>query len=331
MPTMAYWTSLPIRNELWLCRRTEIGIEPVRAIPRPLPNEREPRSPMAISDEGWTAFVQGTEVVVLPPQPDAAPTHPVLPDDVESVGALTFHDDLLYVGCGSSWQDSSRLGWCMIGDPQPQWNPLPAPNIVGDPKRPIYAILASYDRLIALDGAFTPKLAVTYDVSDPRAPRYLDHVSIPSGIDDEPVDAAVGRSYVAILTRARHDRGKAWKIGIFDFDTMDEIATFYQHAEHHEQMEMPIAITMFEDLLLIAHDMKGVGVVRLDDRRDTRFTQVSAITPWAQSYVPLERVEYHLPLGQGHVLDVQPTGDPHCFAITVRRGGRSWWEEIVLT
>lgn len=328
---MEYWTALPIRNELWLCRRSEVGMQPVRPIPRDLPSVDEPPKPFAINEAGWTAFANGSVLSLLPPYPDAPLLNPKLPDDVETVGSLAFRGEILYVGCASSWQDTSRLGWFDVTEARPTWNALPASPVVGDPHRPVHAILVEYDRLIALDSAFTPKLALIYDLSDPRKPGYIDHVGIPSGIDDQPIDAAVGRSYVAILTRMVHDRGKAWKIGIFDFDTMDEIATFYEHAAWNESIEMPLGITMHEDLLLIARDMKGVGVVRLDDRRPSRYESVRPISPWAQSYVPVERIQYHQPLGQGHVLDVQRTGDPHTFAITLKRGGRCWWEEIVLT
>ncbi len=330
MRPMAKWTSLPIRNEPWLCRRDAVGVSPVRPIPVSLPDERSKRMAMAISDDGWTAAAVGSEVVLLPPDPQAEPRKPVLPDDVTGIGALTFHQNLLFIGGSSSWQDSSRLGWVDVQSPGLGWNALPPPAMVGDTQRPIYGLLHSFDRLIALDGAFTPKLALIYDTTEPRAAKFVDHVSIPSGLDDLPVDAAVGRSYVAILTKSRNEAGRAWKVGIFDFDTMDEIATFYQHASHAEQMEIPVRLAMVEDLLLIAHDMKGIGAVRLDDRRPSRYENVSAITPWAHSYVPLERIDYHSPLGQGHVLDIQPTDDPHAFAVTMRRGSNYWWEEVVI-
>jgi len=327
---MEYWTALPIRNELWLCRRSDVGMQPVRPIPRELPAVEQRPGPFAMNEAGWSAFASGKVLSLLSPYPDAPLRNPRLPDDSEQIGALAFRGEILYVGCGSSWQETSRLGWFDVTEPDPTWHPLPASPQVGDPHRPVYAILVDYDRLIALDGAFTPKLALIYDIVDPRKPRYLDHVGIPSGIDDIPIDADVGRSYVAILSRSAQDTGKAWKIGIFDFDTMDEIATFYEHADWNQAIEMPLAITMYEDLLLIAQDMKGLGVVRLDDRRPSRYESVVPISPWAQSYVPVERIQYHQPLGQGHVLDVQPTSDPHTFAITVKRGGRSWWEEIVV-
>ena len=44
--------------------------------------------------------------------------------------------------------------------------------------------------------------------------------------------------------------------------------------------------------------------------------------------VPIERIEYHKPLGQGRVVDVQPTDEPNVFYVVMQRGGRRWWEEI---
>lgn len=327
---MQHWNVLPIRNEQWLCRRSDAGIVPVRPIPRDTPDNEGPAAPFAVNEDGWSALGDGKQLTLLPPNPGQGPVIPALPEDLESIGALAFHGGILYVGASSSWQDTSRLGWIDVCEPAPTFHPLPAPNVVGDPHRPIFAILASHDRLIALDAAFTPKLAVTYDISDPRDARCIDHVSIPSGLDDHPVAASLGRSYVAILTNARQDRGRAWKIGIFDFDTMDEIATFYEHADWNKALEMPLGVTMHEDLLLIARDMMGVGVVRLDDRKPTRYEHLPVVSPWAQTYVPVDRITYVAPLGQGHVTDVQPTGDPTSFAVTMKRGGRTWWEEIEL-
>jgi hypothetical protein len=236
--------------------------------------------------------------------------------------------DVLFIGGASKWQDTSRLGFYDLTEAPPQFTSLPTPDVVGDPNGPIYELLQSGDRLFALDGAFTPKIAVVYDISEPREPTYIDHVAIPSGLDDIPVAASAGRKWIAILTTSRHENGKAWKIGIFDRDNLDEVTTFYRHADHSEDLEMPVNVTMHEDLMLISHGLKGLGVLRIDDRQPTRFEQVPTLLPWAQSYAPVDRIEYHTPLGQGRVIDAKPTSDPNILYLTLTRGGRTWWEEI---
>lgn len=328
------WSVLPIRDGLWLCRRDGVGTQPVREIP--LAPEQGHIDDLAsafqrvvVSPAGYcAAFFERAVYVVSPhaPLPIVLP----LPRDMSEVHAAHFRDEVLYVGGSSSWQDTSRLGWFDVSEPSPSWTPLDPPDVVGDPALPIYGLFSSGSRLVALDGAFTPKLAVLYDITDPRAPRRLSHTAVPSGLNDIPVGASVGRSYAAILTKSQHADGKAWKIGLFDATTMDEVATFYEHSRHAEQIQTPRTVLVHEDLLLIAHDLKGVGVVRLDDRMPTRFEGIEAIRPWAQSYVPLERITYLKSLGQGRVVDLRPTGDPHVFYIVLQRGGRTWWEEVEL-
>lgn len=319
---MQNWTALPIRDEIWLCHRSPVGTEPVRAIP-----SLGEDAAIVVGPEGHAAIFKDRELFVLGVEDDAARQLEV-PDDLVGIHCAHFVGDVLYVGGASDWQDTSRLGWYDLSDPPPSWNPLPTPDVVGDPNGPIYELLQSGDRLFALDGAFTPKLAIVYDISDPHAPEYVDHVAIPSGLDDIPVAAGAGRKWLAILTTSRQVSGKVWKIGIFDRDNLDEVTTFYRHADHAEDLEMPVNVTMHEDLLLISHGLKGLGVIRIDDRQPTRFEQVPTVLPWAQSYAPVDRIEYHTPLGQGRIVEVQPTSDPHILYLTLKRGGRTWWEEI---
>lgn len=323
-----FWTALPIRDAIWLCCRDEFGTRPVREIPsgtsEPLQLHR-----LDVSPRGYAAVFNGKKLHIVPPN-DSLPVVVTLPDDLEEVHAVHFRGEVLYIGGRSSWQDTSRLGWIDVLEPEPTWKSLPPPNVVGDPSLPVYALFSTGRRLVALDGSFTPKLALIYDITDPRDPSYEDYASVASGIDDMPIHASVGRSYAAILTMSHSQEGKAWKIGLFDAQTMDEIATFYEHSRNPEKIETPRRLLMHSDLLVIAHDMKGLGVVRLDDRESTFYGGVSAIRPWAQTYVPLHRIEYHKPLGQGRVIDVRRTPDPHTFYIVLQRGGRIWWEEIDL-
>lgn len=327
------WVVLPIRDGLWLCRRDGIGTHRVRELPvGPMSSSEQLADALqrvAVSRYGHCALFRDNTVLVLTPD-GAPPVALPLPRDLSAVHAVLFRDDVLYIGGSSSWQDTSRLGWMDVSSPAPQWTPLDPPDVVGDPALPVFSLFASGSRLIALDGAFTPKLALIYDITDPRAPRRLSHTAVPSGLNDIPVGASLGRSYAAILTWSQHIDGKAWKIGLFDAATIDEVATFYEHSRHAEEIQTPRAVWVHEDLLLIAHDLKGLGVVRLDDRLPTRFEGIEAIRPWAQSYVPLERITYVKSLGQGRVADVRPTDTPHLFYIVLQRGGRTWWEEVEL-
>ena len=325
-----FWTALPIRDTIWLCCRDGGGTRPIREIPAgTVSGDRIELRQVVVSPGGHAAVFDKKKLHIVPPD-NTLPTIVALPDDLEEIRAAHFRDDVLYIGGRSSWQDTSRLGWIDVREPEPQWTPLPPPDVVGDPELPVYALFSTGPRLIALDGGFTPKVALLYDISDPRRPRYVSFTSVPSGIDDRPLDASVGRSYAAILTTSHQPTGRAWKIGLFDGRTMDEIATFYEHSANPETIETPRRVLVHSDLLLIAHDLKGVGVVRLDDRETSLYNGVPAIRPWAQSYVPLDRIQYHKPLGQGRVLDIKPTPHPHLFYVVLQRGGRTWWEEIEL-
>ncbi len=325
-----FWTALPIRDAIWLCCRDESGTRPIRAIPSGSSNPSAlDLQRVVVSARGYAAVFNGAKLHIVPPNELLASVI-TLPEDLVAVHAVHFRDDILYIGGRSSWQDTSRLGWIDVTEPDPTWHPLEPPNVVGDPALPVYALVSQGPRLVALDGSFTPKLALLYDISNPRKPRYTQHASVASGIDDIPIDASIGRSYAAILSQSHKNNGKAWKIGLFDGRSLDEIATFYEHSANPETIETPKRVLMHHDLLLIAHDMKGVGVVRLDDRDPTLYEGVPAIRPWAQSYVPTHRIQYVKPLGQGHVVDVRPTPDPHLFYVVLQRGGRTWWEEIEL-
>lgn len=325
---MMFWTALPIRDAIWLCYRDDYGTQPLREIPSATSRPVDIRH-VAVNPRGFAAVFEGADLHIVPPN-NSLPSIVSLPDDLEEVHAVHFRNDVLYIGGRSSWQDTSRLGWIDVGEPEPTWHSLEPPSVVGDPSLPVYAILSTGQRLIALDGSFTPKLALLYDISEPRQPKYVNYAAIASGIDDLPIDASVGRSYAAILSMSQQQHGKAWKIGLFDGRTMDEIATFYEHSIRPEEIETPLRVLVHHDLLLIAHDLKGLGVVRLDDRETTLYAAIAAIRPWAQSYVPLDRIDYHKPLGQGRVIDVRPTTDPHTFYVVMQRGGRIWWEEIEL-
>ena len=324
-----FWTALPIRDAVWLCRRDDTGTQPIREIPSGSVGGTLDLGRVAVSQGGFAAVFSGAKLFIVPPN-ESLPTVVGLPEDLDQVHAVHFRDDVLYIGGRASWQDTSRLGWIDVTEPEPIWHSLEPPHVVGDPALPVYALFSTGPRLIALDGSFTPKLALLYDISDPRNPRYMQHASIASGIDDVPIDASMGRSYAAILSQSTQNSGKAWKIGLFDAQSMDEVATFYEHSANPETIETPRRVLVHDDLLLIAHDLKGLGVVKLDDRQPSHYEVVSAIRPWAQSYVPLHRLEYHKPLGQGRVIDVRPTSHPNIFYIVIQRGGRQWWEEIVL-
>lgn len=328
---MVYWTALPVRDAIWLCARDATGTHPVRAIQSPNPETTRVTDldTVSVNDRGYAAVYEGTRLHVVDPDTGDARTVE-LPEDLTGVHSICFLGDILYIGAQSTWQDISRLGWTDINAPQPTWHSLDPPQMVGDPNQPIYALMSDGEQLVALDGAFTPKLAVIYDVSERRAPKLVQYVAIPSGIDDQPLAASMGRSYAAILTSSRGESGKAWKIGIFDVKTMDEIATFYQHAEWEGDLELPRRVLIHEDLLLVAHNLKGLGVLRLDDRQGTLYEHVPSIRPWAQSYFPVNQIEYHKPLGQGRIVAVTPTPDPHVFHLHLERGGKSWWEEISL-
>lgn len=321
-----FWTALPIRDAIWLCVRDRTGTRPVREIPSGT-NAPVTLGNVAVSTHGYAAVFAGTMIHIVPPD-DSLPYVIRLPDDLVGVHCVHFRDELLYIGGSSSWQDTSRLGWIDVTNHDDSWHPLDPPPVVGDAARPVYAIFSRGDRLYALDGAFTPKLALVYDISAPRAPRYVEYAAVASGLDDRPIHASIGRSYAAILSVSQQAQGKAWKIAILDTRTMDEIATFYEHSANADAIENPHRVLVYDDLLLIAHDHKGIGIARLDDRSDTRYKDVPTIHPWAQSYIPLHRLTYHKPLGQGRVLDVRPTSDPHLFYVVLQRGGRSWWEEI---
>lgn len=321
---MSHWVLLPIRDEAWLCRRQGSITVTVRALPG-IPAQCE----HAISDDGVVAAFEGRSVTVV--FPDERPSLDLpIPDDVTAVTAVCFVGDVLYVGGASSWTDNSRLVWYDLTSPEPTFGKAPPCPLVGDTNRPIYAILNLGTTLVAIDGAYTPKLALRYDITDPRAPKFVDSVRVPSGLDDEPLDASVGRSYVAMLTRARSDQGKAWKVALFDRQTFDEVATFFEHAEWNDAVEMPTRLAMREDVLYLARGMRGVGIVVLADNGPQTPTELQSVSPWRQSYIPVDRIKYETPLGQGKVIDVQIGADPRAVYLTIQRGGRTWWEELWL-
>ena len=323
------WTALPIRGGIWLCYRDDTGIRPVREIPSASSDSEVDLDHVVVGPRGTAAVFSGRTLHLVPPD-GSLPTVVALPDDLTRIFCAHFRGEVLYIGGQSSWQDTSRLGWIDVADARPTWEALEPPEVVGDPSLPVYALMSNRSRLIALDGSFNPKLAVLYDISNPRAPQYAGYASIASGVDDIPIDASVGRAYAAILSKTQTSDGRAWKIGLFDAQTMDEVATFYEHSSLNEQLEVPTRVVMHRDLMLVAHDLEGVGVLRLEDRLPTDYPNVEAIRPWAQSYVPIERIRYHRPLGQGRVIDIQPTPRLHSFYVVLNLGGRTWWEEIEL-
>lgn len=336
------WITLPIRDGLWLCHHQAGRVDPFHAVAPPVDFESTSGRQMDVRD---VAVGPRGELAVIPPashdrvpfaRPAAGPDGPSwhflpLPQDMEAVTCATFFRDRLFVGGRSRSDDRQRLGYFDLSEESLRFHHLTMPDVIVERGKPIAALVIAGPRLLVIDAAFVPKLAILYRLDDGKHACH-DHVRIPSGLNDEVVDAAAGRRYVAILTAAHHQQeGKAWKIGIYERDTMVEVTTFFERADWEDPLEPPTSLTFVDDILLMAHGHKGIGALRLDDGKPTSFGHIPAIQPWKQAYFLPEVFSYILPLGNGritHVLQNEET--PGIFAV-IKRGRKTWWEHVDLT
>ncbi len=339
-PEINRWVVLPISGGLWVCRDDMGMMKPEFPLTleteddailekREVPGVQD----VAVSSTSSYAAVrsQGGKAlhVYRLEEETGTPVHIALPRDMERVRSAAFYGDRLFVGGQPQTNPATRLGFFDLTQNKPRFTPLDLPDSLGIVNKPVVKVVVSGDKLYAIDTSFTPKLALVYDVTRDD-PELLIQTRIPSGVDDNVLDMAVGRSYAAVLSETRSKEGKAWKIGVFDSHTFDEIATFFHRVQWSDTLAVPSQIEAMDDVFLLAHGLEGLGVARLQDSEPTLFQKYYPIQPWSHPYLPLHRIKYVQPLGPGRVIGLQPNSISGSVFCVIKRGSYLWWEEIKL-
>lgn len=213
----------------------------------------------------WTHLDAGDGRRRFPPLP--------LPDGYRAE-CLQFHGPVLYVGgdCGKE-----VVGLFDLSADTPRWAPLDVPEEFRRDGKRVDDLLLDGDELIAVDDHYVPKYLLLYDVADPRRPRLTQVREIPPLWWGERIHAgAVGANWLALLSSGGGTIvGPRIQIGLYDPQTrgLYGVLAAYPDCQHvgigltGHLDSMPRRTwhqpTFLRDVLLIAADRDGVGVLDL--------------------------------------------------------------------
>jgi hypothetical protein len=184
-----------------------------------------PPAAWAVSDAGWVACLhRGARAVSrirvdgadnVAPHPDLS-----LPAGHEAA-CLAFHGDVLYVG-GSLARDPAEardreallgaarepretgpetVGLFDLALEQPAWQPLELPEQLRKAGKAIDALVVDRSRLVAVDNLIFPVWLLSYDAADPRSPRLVESLQLPShGTYEHVASATLGTGWLAVFS-----------------------------------------------------------------------------------------------------------------------------------
>lgn len=313
---------LPVRDDYWVCE-THPQITPMMRLGPPF----DAGLPAIwTSDDTHVAWTEDRVIVICGMREKVVRRYP-LPDEVVRVQCLKLAGNYLFAGTVSDDAPSRILAFNLHHDVT--FHLLGPDGVIGAPDQPIVTIDADGDQLFAIDAGFAPKLMYVYAVS-PHGIEQRTSVRIPSGIDDHVQRIAFGRSFIFVLSSTIHKDAKAWKIGVYERHSLDEITTFFHRVPWQQAFNPPLEILGFQDLLLMAHGPLGLGIVRLDDGQRTRFGHYPAVQPWSRPTIGVKSITYASSFSTGRVTDVHAVVQNDQALVTLHHGSRRWWEVVGL-
>jgi hypothetical protein len=154
-----------------------------------------------------------------------------------------------------------------LDDPGAGWTPLDVPPEVRRMGKSIDGLFVDGPRLVALDDIVLPKVLLTYDVTDPRAPRRTGHAPLGAHHTYERVlCGARGEGWLAVLSRGGGRAGTGSFIALHDDRDLGErcvLAAFFPGHDPAAPRPFWTDVAVVGGALVVARGGEGVAVLDL--------------------------------------------------------------------
>lgn len=315
-------TILPVRDDYWVCS-TAPHVVPWHIVGPPFVRDAIPK---LFAFDGESVWWIDARHLMRRRMPDGDDERFLLPSDVLRVASLVADPTGVYLGCIST-HPTARALWCHPNQPG-EFRPFGVPPDQWDPAQPICALRLDGGHLFAVDAGPSPKLLEVFEIDRDGPPRPVAAVRIPSGVDDHIQTLTRGRTFVAILSTTTHPEAKAWKVGLYEPQRLDEMSIFFRRVPWELPFEAPVDLLAFDDLLIFAQGSLGLGVCRLDDGQPSRWRSVPSVQPWSRPYLDVQKIRYTTPLQPGRVTRIAGMLPDDTVLCEVQHGSRRWWENL---
>jgi hypothetical protein len=235
-----------------------------------------------------------------------------------SIHAVALRDEVIYVGSSGS---TEILGLIDLRGSR-RWTSVEVPSRFRYRGKGVDGIALRGNRLVAVDDIVIPRYLFVYDISEPRAPRFVEACEFPWGLTGESVvSVASDGPWMAVLSHYANHGFAGSHIALVSLETLRWSASLVverpsslRHIGGHPRELSAVALSGTRLLLAAAAD--GIGSVDvgrwLGPEEAPRLEGPEARAAFTR--IPLEEVRFQ-PLASGPACGVIAAGAQVAFAI----------------
>jgi hypothetical protein len=234
------------------------------------------------------------------------------------IHALRVIDEVVYTGASAG---NSMLGYLDLREPT-KWHAIAVTKEVNWTGKGVDGFAVYESRLIAIDDIVLPRYLLLLDITNPRAPIWIEHRDLPAHSSYERVQAVVSNAEIAVLLSTSANHGaSAIHIAFIDLETLEEYATLTvqgpmsmrKWAERSYDFQ---GLALQGNRLLIAAGADGIGILPLPARptdapkKPQKRTSFLAGAP----QISVDAIQF-VPVASANVVDVTAVDEHQAFAI----------------